>query len=32
MTPAGETDRTEKITINLGFVDLRQIDLLVSEG
>ena len=26
---AGET---EKITINLGFVDLGQIDLLVQEG
>ena len=36
---AGETTRlrerhgeTEKITINLGFVDLGQIDLLVREG
>ena len=28
-TKAGET---EKITINLGFVDLGQIDLLVQEG
>ncbi len=28
----GETERTEKITINLGFVDLGQIDLLVQEG
>ncbi len=27
-----ETERTEKITINLGFVDLGQIDLLVQEG
>jgi Arc/MetJ-type ribon-helix-helix transcriptional regulator len=29
MAKAGET---EKITINLGFVDLGQIDLLVQEG
>lgn len=27
-----DTERTEKITINLGLVDLGQIDLLVSEG
>jgi len=27
-----ETDRAEKITINLGLVDLGQIDLLVQEG
>lgn len=27
-----EMDRTEKITINVGLVDLGQIDLLVSEG
>lgn len=27
-----EPDRTEKITINLGPVDLGQIDLLVQEG
>src|SRR6201996_967267 len=27
-----ELDRSEKITINLGLVDLGQIDLLVSEG
>jgi hypothetical protein len=27
-----ETDNTEKITINLGLVDLGQIDLLVSEA
>lgn len=27
-----ETDKTEKITINLGLVDLGQIDLLVDEG
>jgi Arc/MetJ-type ribon-helix-helix transcriptional regulator len=28
----GEADRSEKITINVGLVDLGQIDLLVSEG
>jgi Arc/MetJ-type ribon-helix-helix transcriptional regulator len=27
-----ELDKSEKITINLGLVDLGQIDLLVSEG
>jgi len=27
-----EVDRTEKITINVGLVDLGQIDLLVDEG
>jgi Arc/MetJ-type ribon-helix-helix transcriptional regulator len=27
-----ETDKTEKITTNLGLVDLGQIDLLVDEG
>jgi Arc/MetJ-type ribon-helix-helix transcriptional regulator len=27
-----EVDRSEKITINVGVVDLGQIDLLVSEG
>jgi Arc/MetJ-type ribon-helix-helix transcriptional regulator len=27
-----ETDKTEKITINVGLVDLGQIDLLVDEG
>jgi Arc/MetJ-type ribon-helix-helix transcriptional regulator len=27
-----DADRSEKITINLGLVDLGQIDLLVSEG
>ena len=27
-----EVDKTEKITINLGLVDLGQIDLLVEEG
>src|SRR5436190_24275837 len=28
----GEADKTEKITFNLGLVDLGQIDLLVQEG
>ena len=28
----GESDKTEKITINVGLVDLGQIDLLVNEG
>jgi Arc/MetJ-type ribon-helix-helix transcriptional regulator len=27
-----EVDKTEKITINIGLVDLGQIDLLVTEG
>ncbi len=27
-----ETDKSEKITINVGLVDLGQIDLLVDEG
>lgn len=27
-----DTERSEKITINVGLVDLGQIDLLVSEG
>src|SRR5829696_2939744 len=27
-----ETDKSEKITINIGLVDLGQIDLLVNEG
>lgn len=27
-----EIDKTEKITINIGLVDLGQIDLLVNEG
>lgn len=27
-----EVDRTEKLTINVGLVDLGQIDLLVDEG
>jgi Ribbon-Helix-Helix transcriptional regulator family len=29
---AGDSEKTEKITINLGLVDLGQIDLLVQEG
>jgi Arc/MetJ-type ribon-helix-helix transcriptional regulator len=29
---SGETEKTEKITVNLGLVDLGQIDLLVQEG
>jgi Arc/MetJ-type ribon-helix-helix transcriptional regulator len=28
----GEGDKTEKITVNLGLVDLGQVDLLVQEG
>ena len=28
----GEAEKTEKITINLGLIDLGQIDLLVQEG
>jgi Arc/MetJ-type ribon-helix-helix transcriptional regulator len=28
----GEGEKTEKITINMGLVDLGQIDLLVQEG
>jgi Arc/MetJ-type ribon-helix-helix transcriptional regulator len=31
-TPLARTADSEKITINLGFVDLGQIDLLVAEG
>ena len=27
-----EVDRSEKVTINIGLVDLGQIDLLVAEG
>ena len=27
-----EVDKTEKITVNIGLVDLGQIDLLVAEG
>jgi Arc/MetJ-type ribon-helix-helix transcriptional regulator len=29
---ASEVEKSEKITINVGLVDLGQIDLLVSEG
>src|SRR5690606_9707466 len=32
MAAPREVDKTEKITINLGLVDLGQIDLLVAEG
>ena len=28
----GDSEKTEKITVNLGLVDLGQIDLLVQEG
>jgi Arc/MetJ-type ribon-helix-helix transcriptional regulator len=28
----GESEKSEKITINVGLVDLGQIDLLVNEG
>ena len=28
----GEADRSEKITINIGLIDLGQIDLLVDQG
>ena len=31
-TKAARTSDTEKITINLGLIDLGQIDLLVQEG
>jgi Arc/MetJ-type ribon-helix-helix transcriptional regulator len=31
-TTVAELDKTEKITINIGLVDLGQIDLLVDEG
>jgi Arc/MetJ-type ribon-helix-helix transcriptional regulator len=31
-TRVGEADKSEKITVNVGLVDLGQIDLLVSEG
>ena len=30
--PPGDVEKTEKITVNLGPVDLGQIDLLVQEG
>jgi Arc/MetJ-type ribon-helix-helix transcriptional regulator len=32
MVVMGEAEKTEKITINLGLVDLGQVDLLVQEG
>ena len=32
MMPPPKTPESEKITINLGFVDLGQIELLVQEG
>ncbi len=32
LTRASDGDKSEKITINIGLVDLGQIDLLVSEG
>lgn len=32
MVNVAEAEKTEKITINLGLVDLGQIDLLVQEG
>jgi Arc/MetJ-type ribon-helix-helix transcriptional regulator len=32
MEPRAKTPDSEKITINLGFVDLGQMDLLVQEG
>jgi Arc/MetJ-type ribon-helix-helix transcriptional regulator len=32
VTKVADVDRSEKITINLGLIDLGQIDLLVSEG
>jgi len=32
MADLEKTEKTEKITINLGLVDLGQIDLLVEEG
>ena len=31
-TKVVDAERSEKITINVGLVDLGQIDLLVSEG
>jgi Arc/MetJ-type ribon-helix-helix transcriptional regulator len=30
--PMTDVDKSEKVTINLGLIDLGQIDLLVSEG
>jgi Arc/MetJ-type ribon-helix-helix transcriptional regulator len=32
VTPAAKTPDSEKITINMGFVDLGHVDLLVAEG
>jgi Arc/MetJ-type ribon-helix-helix transcriptional regulator len=32
MVIVGEAEKTEKITVNLGLVDLGQVDLLVQEG
>lgn len=32
MAAVGDVDRSEKITVNVGPVDLGQIDLLVREG
>jgi Arc/MetJ-type ribon-helix-helix transcriptional regulator len=32
VSSVAETEKTEKITINLGLVDLGEIDLLVGEG
>lgn len=32
MPPINQTAPAEKITINLGYVDLGQVDLLVAEG
>jgi Arc/MetJ-type ribon-helix-helix transcriptional regulator len=32
MAKLADVDKSEKITINLGLIDLGQIDLLVSEG
>ncbi|HEU4582932.1 MAG TPA: hypothetical protein VFS67_31955 [Polyangiaceae bacterium] len=32
MAATGEIERTEKITVNVGVVDLGEIDLLVREG
>jgi Arc/MetJ-type ribon-helix-helix transcriptional regulator len=31
-TGVGQADKSEKITINVGLVDLGQIDLLINEG
>ncbi len=32
VAPRARTPETEKVTVNLGYVDLGHIDLLVSEG